>query len=205
MVRAFKHHEQKLLKKVDFLKWKTDTNLRESKVMRRYHIQNRNDYEKYFSPRFLFFFLGEEDTDYCLPRQVRQAVWADSQGGEQAHGAGRDGSVSRKDDAGPCAEACADGDPHRPGGEREACRTQGAGGGDRLELLPVRRFSLSPPLSLSLSLDPSRGTFSGWSWGWYARDEEWDFILLGLHGADAQGPEPTNPDIFLASSFAICV
>lgn len=47
MVRAFKHHEQKLLKKVDFLNWKQDTSLREIKVMRRYHIQHRDDYQKY--------------------------------------------------------------------------------------------------------------------------------------------------------------
>ncbi|EKM59535.1 uncharacterized protein PHACADRAFT_81995 [Phanerochaete carnosa HHB-10118-sp] len=47
MVRQFKHHEQKLLKKVDFLNWKQDANLREIKVMRRYHIQDREDYHKY--------------------------------------------------------------------------------------------------------------------------------------------------------------
>jgi len=47
MVRQFKHHEQKLLKKVDFLNWKQDANLREIKVMRRYHIQDRDDYHKY--------------------------------------------------------------------------------------------------------------------------------------------------------------
>jgi len=63
MVRQFKHHEQKLLKKVDFLnvrlllstqshrsdsnfQWKQDANLREVKVMRRYHIQDREDYNK---------------------------------------------------------------------------------------------------------------------------------------------------------------
>ena len=63
MVRQFKHHEQKLLKKVDFLnvrpllspakpivqtdpQWKQDVNLREIKVMRRYHIQDREDYNK---------------------------------------------------------------------------------------------------------------------------------------------------------------
>lgn len=39
MVRKLKHHEQKLLKKVDFLQWKSDNNLREVEVMRRYHIQ----------------------------------------------------------------------------------------------------------------------------------------------------------------------
>ncbi|KAG9317072.1 putative U3 small nucleolar ribonucleoprotein IMP3, partial [Chiua virens] len=47
MVRKLKHHEQKLLKKVDFLAWKQDVNLREIKVIRRYHIQNRDDYHKY--------------------------------------------------------------------------------------------------------------------------------------------------------------
>ncbi|KAG5639337.1 Small subunit (SSU) processome component [Sphagnurus paluster] len=47
MVRKLKYHEQKLLKKVDFLNWKQDANLREIKVMRRYHIQDREDYHKY--------------------------------------------------------------------------------------------------------------------------------------------------------------
>jgi U3 small nucleolar ribonucleoprotein protein IMP3 len=47
MVRKFKYHEQKLLKKVDFLQWKTDQTLQEIKVMRRYHLQNRDDYTKY--------------------------------------------------------------------------------------------------------------------------------------------------------------
>jgi hypothetical protein len=64
MVRQFKHHEKKLLKKVDFFnvrrwflffvtslshrsnQWKQDANLREIKVMRRYHIQDREDYHK---------------------------------------------------------------------------------------------------------------------------------------------------------------
>lgn len=47
MVRKLKYHEQKLLKKVDFLSWKTDNTLREAKVIRRYHIQKREDYHKY--------------------------------------------------------------------------------------------------------------------------------------------------------------
>ncbi|GJJ07653.1 Small subunit (SSU) processome component [Clathrus columnatus] len=46
-MRQLKFHEQKLLKKVDFLNWKQDGNLREVKVMRRYHIQDREDYQKY--------------------------------------------------------------------------------------------------------------------------------------------------------------
>ena len=47
MVRKLKHHESKLLKKVDFLDWKNDSSLREIKVMRRYHVQDREDYRKY--------------------------------------------------------------------------------------------------------------------------------------------------------------
>ena len=47
MVRKLKHHEQKLLKKVDFLNWKQDNGHRDVNVMRTYHIQNREDYHKY--------------------------------------------------------------------------------------------------------------------------------------------------------------
>ncbi|THV00585.1 alpha-L RNA-binding motif-containing protein [Dendrothele bispora CBS 962.96] len=42
MVRNLKFHEHKLLKK-----WKQDANLREIKLMRRYHLQDRDDYHKY--------------------------------------------------------------------------------------------------------------------------------------------------------------
>ncbi len=58
-MRKLKHHEQKLLKKVDFLTWKQEENLREIKILRRYHIQDREDYvkcvKKYFT-KFLHFF-----------------------------------------------------------------------------------------------------------------------------------------------------
>eukprot|EP01136_Pigoraptor_vietnamica_P030697 Opistho-1_new@90295 len=47
MVRALKFHEQKLLKKVDFIQWKNDDSLRENQILRRYHIQKREDYLKY--------------------------------------------------------------------------------------------------------------------------------------------------------------
>lgn len=46
-MRQLKYHEQKLLKKVDFLRWHREHNLRELQVMRRYHIQDRDDYKKY--------------------------------------------------------------------------------------------------------------------------------------------------------------
>ena len=46
-MRKLKFHEKKLLKKVDFLQWKNEHNLRELSAMRRYHIQDRDDYKKY--------------------------------------------------------------------------------------------------------------------------------------------------------------
>jgi len=46
-LRPLRYHEKKLLKKVDFLEWKSDQNLREIRILRRYHIQRREDYHKY--------------------------------------------------------------------------------------------------------------------------------------------------------------
>eukprot|EP01036_Dinobryon_divergens_P031902 gene31902-41392_t len=46
-MRLLKHHEQKLLKKVDFFSWKDDQNIRESSILRKYLVQNREDYIKY--------------------------------------------------------------------------------------------------------------------------------------------------------------
>lgn len=48
MVRKLKFHEQKLLKRVDFLNWEaTDHNLHELRVLRRYGLQRREDYTRY--------------------------------------------------------------------------------------------------------------------------------------------------------------
>ncbi|XP_038623083.1 U3 small nucleolar ribonucleoprotein protein IMP3 [Tachyglossus aculeatus] len=48
MVRKLKFHEQKLLKRVDFLNWEaTDHNLHELRVLRRYRLQRREDYTRY--------------------------------------------------------------------------------------------------------------------------------------------------------------
>ncbi|XP_059915695.1 U3 small nucleolar ribonucleoprotein protein IMP3 [Gadus macrocephalus] len=47
MVRKLKFHEEKLLKKVDFINWEVDNNLHEVKVLRKYHIEKREDYTKY--------------------------------------------------------------------------------------------------------------------------------------------------------------
>jgi U3 small nucleolar ribonucleoprotein protein IMP3 len=46
-MRELKHHEKKLLRKVDLYSWKGEDNLRVAKVMRRYHLQNREDYTSY--------------------------------------------------------------------------------------------------------------------------------------------------------------
>ena len=46
-MRKLKFHEQKLLKHTDLLNWKKDQNVRELHVVRRYHVQNRDDYQKY--------------------------------------------------------------------------------------------------------------------------------------------------------------
>lgn len=46
MVRKLKHHEQKLLKKVDFTTYKSDNDHRAATVARRYMIQKPEDYHK---------------------------------------------------------------------------------------------------------------------------------------------------------------
>ena len=46
-MRQLKHHEKKLLKKVDFFSWKSESNLREAHVIKKYYLQDREDYKKY--------------------------------------------------------------------------------------------------------------------------------------------------------------
>ncbi|KAG8852360.1 Small subunit (SSU) processome component [Tulasnella sp. 330] len=46
-MRELKFHEKKLLRKVDLLNWKDDANIREIKVIQRYHLPNRDEYHKY--------------------------------------------------------------------------------------------------------------------------------------------------------------
>jgi U3 small nucleolar ribonucleoprotein protein IMP3 len=46
-MRKLKHHEQKLMKKVNFYDWKSEGDHRETRVMHRYHLQNREDYHAY--------------------------------------------------------------------------------------------------------------------------------------------------------------
>ena len=47
MVRKLKYHEQKLLRKTDFLTYKQDNDHRDKAVIRRYMIQKPEDYFKY--------------------------------------------------------------------------------------------------------------------------------------------------------------
>lgn len=47
MVRQLKHHEKKLLKKFDFLEWKSENKHREVRIIQRYYLQNREDYTSY--------------------------------------------------------------------------------------------------------------------------------------------------------------
>lgn len=47
MVRKLKHHEQRLLRKVDFTTYKSDNAHRDAAVLRRYAIQNPSDYTAY--------------------------------------------------------------------------------------------------------------------------------------------------------------
>lgn len=46
-MRKLKHHEGKLLRKVDFLSWKNEDNIRENTILRKYGISKREDYAKY--------------------------------------------------------------------------------------------------------------------------------------------------------------
>ncbi|KAI8903562.1 hypothetical protein EDD86DRAFT_96368 [Gorgonomyces haynaldii] len=46
-MRELKFHEKKLLSKVNFVKYKKDSTLRENTVMRKYHVQKRQDYYQY--------------------------------------------------------------------------------------------------------------------------------------------------------------
>lgn len=47
MVRKLKFHEKKLLKKVDFINWQSDNTIHESKIMRRFQVEKRENYTFY--------------------------------------------------------------------------------------------------------------------------------------------------------------
>ena len=47
IMRKLKYHEKKLLKKVDFLNWKSERNVRQITILRKYYVQKREDYTHY--------------------------------------------------------------------------------------------------------------------------------------------------------------
>ena len=47
MVRKLKYHEQRLLRKTDFITYKSDNNHRASEVARRYLVQKPEQYHAY--------------------------------------------------------------------------------------------------------------------------------------------------------------
>ena len=46
-MRQLKYHEKRLLKKADLYSWKNENNLREGQIVKKYLLQNREDYMKY--------------------------------------------------------------------------------------------------------------------------------------------------------------
>uniref|UniRef100_A0A1J3D255 U3 small nucleolar ribonucleoprotein protein IMP3 n=1 Tax=Noccaea caerulescens TaxID=107243 RepID=A0A1J3D255_NOCCA len=46
-MRKLKYHEQKLIRKVNFLEWERESGHRETMITHRYHMVDRDDYKKY--------------------------------------------------------------------------------------------------------------------------------------------------------------
>jgi len=65
MLRKLKPHEERLLRKVDIYDWKREHNIREIKIIRRYHIQKREDYAKSVIPLDSGFIVSHLSLDIC--------------------------------------------------------------------------------------------------------------------------------------------
>jgi U3 small nucleolar ribonucleoprotein protein IMP3 len=79
MVRKLKHHESRLLRKVDLLTYKSDSsNHREAAVRRRYHLTHPLDYSKYNSLcgklRQLAHLLSNLEPDDAYRRQMETVM-----------------------------------------------------------------------------------------------------------------------------------
>lgn len=72
-MRKLKFHEKKLLKKVDFLQWKSDRTARELKVVRQYMISDRQDYVKCV----LQFHLHVPHLLHCHSTPAGTTAWQD--------------------------------------------------------------------------------------------------------------------------------
>ena len=46
-LRKLKHHEKKLLRKTNLLDWRAEKNVHRAQVLRRYHVQDAEDYTRY--------------------------------------------------------------------------------------------------------------------------------------------------------------
>jgi len=74
MPRKLKYHESKLLRKVDFINWKQDANLREVKILRRYHVQDREDYHTYNKITGIVTAVRPHRPSHSLPPPSRPRV-----------------------------------------------------------------------------------------------------------------------------------
>ena len=77
MVRKLKYHEEKLLKKVDFINWEVDNNLHEVKIMRKFFIQKREDYTKWLKWFFFNLILNFKNNLFRynkMSRDIRELV-----------------------------------------------------------------------------------------------------------------------------------
>lgn len=83
MVRKLKFHEQKLLKKVDFISWKVDNNLNEVKVMKKYYVQKREDYTKWVTFLRLISFFSVLYFNNKILLKVQQAIKRDQRASKQ--------------------------------------------------------------------------------------------------------------------------
>ena len=94
MVRKLKYHEQKLLKKVDFISWKAENNIREVQILRKYHIQKREDYTKWVW--YVFSALHPMHwTKVKLYTQIQQTSWSCKVTSSQAEGAEPSRSIQK--------------------------------------------------------------------------------------------------------------
>ncbi|TKR92524.1 hypothetical protein L596_007161 [Steinernema carpocapsae] len=63
MVRKLKFHEQKLLKKVDFVSWESDNKHRERDILAKFHIKKREHYSTYMKLAAKTHGLAKKITD----------------------------------------------------------------------------------------------------------------------------------------------
>lgn len=87
MVRKLKHHEQRLLRKVDLVTYKSDSsNHRAASIRRRYHLESQAEYDKYNALcgrlRQLAHLLSQLDPTDPYRRQMETAML------EKLHGMG---------------------------------------------------------------------------------------------------------------------